>query len=1307
MRRCLWLLSTGSVPIHIAAEKLHDMKLSFIASPLEYSVSKAESEQLQQVLSGVESLEGAAKLDVSSVSYVLRCCSACTHSPTHPLIVDCVNWLRDNVSLIRSQHVADVLLALKNVHFFDRKCALLPFVASLASFEAQIHPNDMARIMYSLHRTPLDTSRVFQHLYDRLCTSAKEITTFESLACALIACSKHEMSPALRETLVGQLKAVRLEPLHSVIDAGDLIRGLAGGGLNEQVMSIVQVVLEDLNGLIDHSQPKDLALMLSAITCVSQLCEVTYAKTASRLLSLRQELSVPQCVQVAINLYRVAQNNVFTKSDEIVNLICHGRSEIDPPRMLPLLHAFRSHQRYSELLVSLGECAVSYLDALSSHDTVELLQLFIKEPSVPREWTNRILSFITEHYMALGSVPLYALLERLSSMQLHGTECFAKVLARASAAVGAIDNNLATIAFSAMEKIPKWGAQETAFVKALVSATPSSPKPLRHALKVMQRDPSLVSAPVVLNALQKVCFLEQEGMEAEIQCLEATVHCACAVVNDNAIQARLPTFVADFSVALVRYAMNDPKASSSSSVLLSADQWYRLLQVWFESRSSIPQCALGPLKILCSSSEHPLVVIATLCCGAQPQASDEIRSCVDEVAVNRFIANIRGSLSSCNIKLLAGLVTALKQRKACHSSVILPILERAASIRAAQPQADSDVFRLLTVLLDGTSGRLGEDAHVYLLPAVSAASNDQLSQLWLRRAAVPRATMEVLNVRMQTAVPNFSLCELMNLSRRDGSQEEEDLKVQNALSAAVVSRVEQTAVKELLESVDYLCHACPNLSDDVFCTMVNKLGVQLPFAACVRMIHTLAQASPPPRRLLTAVCKIAKETWRSASESEISLLLSVVSKQQSLPELQDVRSALLDVSSLSDVASFSSYVEKCPRVLRPASLPLMNSRLFELMAQKKLRIAEISAIFDVVVRNGMLQTAQLAPIVEFVWGGDPASRTAEDCVACLEVFRMLAPLDLLADKELEIIARGFASMPMSLVHQVDALQLFAVNQLTEFGPLSNKLIATAETLTSPDFVRLLLSLSKMHAFASLEGIGLLDASLQKHLPELDGRALCTVFKAVSSEERLCSKYFKTLVERLDALCPLLSAEDVGLAMSALASCKCEPEQVEVLVDRLSSRLLRVMAQAKKITLINALHCLSQFHIADGELVTQVLRRLVPSISRMDGNALATTSSAVASLEIVDDACVVALARQAGNIVSTLTPRNLVVVLRALCELDVVYCTPLQRLFSRAFEVKESILLNAKLLDRIRFCVEEHQTHLPSRLVARFLGRSTH
>ncbi|CAD2213189.1 hypothetical protein AGDE_04241 [Angomonas deanei] len=117
-----------------------------------------------------------------------------------------------------------------------------------------------------------------------------------------------------------------------------------------------------------------------------------------------------------------------------------------------------------------------------------------------------------------------------------------------------------------------------------------------------------------------------------------------------------------------------------------------------------------------------------------------------------------------------------------------------------------------------------------------------------------------------------------------------------------------------------------------------------------------------------------------------------------------------------------------------------------------------------------------------------------------------------------------------------------------------------------------------------------DRNFRDFFRGADPHSRCVILKALTTEGGLLEKYETFVVEYMQQDIPLLSPEDIESILNVVLKMK-RREEIESVMDIVGTRLLPLLPQCKRSTLIRTLQCCGAFQINDSELIQRVLATL--------------------------------------------------------------------------------------------------------------------
>ncbi|ESL06339.1 hypothetical protein TRSC58_05989 [Trypanosoma rangeli SC58] len=319
-------------------------------------------------------------------------------------------------------------------------------------------------------------------------------------------------------------------------------------------------------------------------------------------------------------------------------------------------------------------------------------------------------------------------------------------------------------------------------------------------------------------------------------------------------------------------------------------------------------------------------------------------------------------------------------------------------------------------------------------------------------------------------------------------------------------------------------------------------------------------------------------------------------------------------------------------------------------------------------------------------GTDGANEDYQTVIRILQAIR--ARYTSLADRLLIV---------STLVEQKDTVG-FAYTQATHAEEMTAELIKLCDKMTSSEFSRLLQCISRLKCWHVVK----LDRThfgnvFQKTCREADAHSRCVAFKALSSDVELFRYYEPFMMSLLGEVVEVMSQEDMEMVLSAVLSLQLT-EALESLIDAIGTRVLPMMDQCKRSTLIRMLQCHAAFGLQDDALVLRLLTALEEQCTRetrLDTSQALTLLQATVDLDVpIPSKLAVTCFGWLEHHVDGMSMAQLGHAVRLAVEVEMGYTASVHAVAMRALEQREALRTNATFRESVELLCDEFSAEIP-------------
>ncbi|KEG15238.1 hypothetical protein DQ04_00141260 [Trypanosoma grayi] len=274
--------------------------------------------------------------------------------------------------------------------------------------------------------------------------------------------------------------------------------------------------------------------------------------------------------------------------------------------------------------------------------------------------------------------------------------------------------------------------------------------------------------------------------------------------------------------------------------------------------------------------------------------------------------------------------------------------------------------------------------------------------------------------------------------------------------------------------------------------------------------------------------------------------------------------------------------------------------------------------------------------------------------------------------------------------------------------ICEELIQDCEKLTPSEFSRLLQCISRLKCWHMVKlHSANFGSLLQQTCRQADAHSRCVVFKAVSLEADLFRNYESFMMPLLTEVVDVMSKEDLEMVLSAVLSLPLT-EPLESLIDAMGTRVLAMVDQCRRSTLIRMLQCHAAFGLQDDVLVGRLLTALEEQCgreARLDTTQVLTLLQAVVDLDVpIPAKLAITCFMWLEHHVESMTTSQLGQAARLAVNVEMGYTASVHTVAMRALEQRDAIRSNAAFRNSVELLCDEFSVETPWHLKAAVLRR---
>lgn len=263
------------------------------------------------------------------------------------------------------------------------------------------------------------------------------------------------------------------------------------------------------------------------------------------------------------------------------------------------------------------------------------------------------------------------------------------------------------------------------------------------------------------------------------------------------------------------------------------------------------------------------------------------------------------------------------------------------------------------------------------------------------------------------------------------------------------------------------------------------------------------------------------------------------------------------------------------------------------------------------------------------------------------------------------------------------------SQLLVARRLCELLLSEMSELSPSEFARLLQGLSRIRAWDlvleeapnAVKGgylVSGVKADFQREcravFERADAHSRCVLARALSTEPLVFRCFEAAIFRVLLGDIAVLSAEDLEVVLTAALSAK-DVQAVEQLLDTIGTRLLPMVDQCRRSTLVRLLQCHATFHVDDKAVVAAVVAALdkqSPAEVKLDAAQVIIVLHAIVQLPLFEapERLVVLCFARLERVMSTMTPVQLYHVGQLILDLEMDYIPCVQALVTFILESRD-------------------------------------
>ncbi|RNF07892.1 uncharacterized protein Tco025E_07277 [Trypanosoma conorhini] len=285
----------------------------------------------------------------------------------------------------------------------------------------------------------------------------------------------------------------------------------------------------------------------------------------------------------------------------------------------------------------------------------------------------------------------------------------------------------------------------------------------------------------------------------------------------------------------------------------------------------------------------------------------------------------------------------------------------------------------------------------------------------------------------------------------------------------------------------------------------------------------------------------------------------------------------------------------------------------------------------------------------------------------------------------------------ALVEQKDAVGLGQTqSRLAE--EIAAELVAACDKMTSSEFSRLLQCISRLKYWHLVKQDRThFGRVFQQTCRDADAHSRCVAFKALSSDVELFCHYEPLMMPLLCESVEVMSQEDMEMVLSAVLPLQLT-EALESLLDAIGTRVLSMVDQCRRSTLIRVLQCHAAFGLQDDALVLRLLAVLEEQCTRetrLDTSQALTLLQATVDLDVpISSKLAVTCFGWLEHHVDGMTMTQLGHAARLAVEVEMGYTASVHAVAMRALEQREALRTNVAFRASVELLCDEFSVEIP-------------
>jgi hypothetical protein len=256
--------------------------------------------------------------------------------------------------------------------------------------------------------------------------------------------------------------------------------------------------------------------------------------------------------------------------------------------------------------------------------------------------------------------------------------------------------------------------------------------------------------------------------------------------------------------------------------------------------------------------------------------------------------------------------------------------------------------------------------------------------------------------------------------------------------------------------------------------------------------------------------------------------------------------------------------------------------------------------------------------------------------------------------------------------------------------LCTLLLREADDLNPSEFARLVQGISRLRAWDiampstadrcddgdAVREVADFSLVFCRKVTGADAHSRCVLLKAISADIAVFHRFERVVFRALFNDIALMSAEDLEVVLAAALQVK-DAAVVEPLLDAVGTRLLPMMDQCRRSTLVRVLQCHIAFHIDDKAVVMAALSAIERQSSvevKLDAGQVITVLTTVTRLPTaeVPERLVVLAFQRLEKVVQALSPMQLYQVGQLILELEMGYIPCIHTLVTHILESRDGL-----------------------------------